>query len=464
MTNSIFSLEISPITEICADLPSSVVREIIEIISWQRQHEPNWYQHPGRTVLYQSQEFDRTIKIKGAGFYNPPNISFSGLKRTIEPVPESTLPLPPLQTAFQRDLIHVDPDRLPPYSLISVKSFPAPVGGMLLRTALNDREMFRRLNRAGVPANSPLAVFGYDRLYLDRQQMGVSVSALPEQSLAYTPYDIYLHWAIQDRASSQLGDLENLGAQICGNAQFSIANPIDRLKLVSRLGRFAGKTILEFSTKAGLYRFSGSPDNFSLRLDPRSPLYLSDVDTAGILDAIDRPQQTWEVLRNLLTALHQWLYFFLPSLADPDSGYTWELLREYDFIAELLAGFFPHADATQIQVAAAKIWAAVAPVRQQISSPIPLRGGEYLLQHHCPRPLFYFIALDAAIDLIQGSAVQQLFPAADTTAIGIHKYIAQSADRPSHQQFFATYSLETTKSLYMRNNEQIASSRYNIIG
>jgi hypothetical protein len=447
MTNSICSLEISPITEICRDLPSSVVREIIEIISWQRQHEPNWYQHPGRTLLYQSQEFDRIIKIKGAGFYNPPNTSFSGLKRTIEPVPESNLPSPPLETAFRRDLIHVDPDRVSPYSLISVKSFPAPVGGMLLKTALNDREMFRRLNAAGVAANIPLAVFGYDRLYLDRLPMGVSVSALPEQPLPYTPYDIYLHWAMVDRASSQLGDLENLGAQICGDARFSMNNPLDRLKLVSHLGRFAGKTILEFSTKAGLYRFSGSPDNFSLRLDPRSPLYLSDVDTAGILDAIDPPQQTWEVLRNLLTALHQWLYFFLPSLSDPESGYSWELLREYDFIAELLAGFFPHADAAQIQVAAAKIWKGVAPVRQQISRPIPLRSGEYLLQQHCPRPLFYFVALDAAIDLIQGSAVQQLFPAADTTPLGIHNYISHSADRPSHQQFFANYSVETIKSL-----------------
>ncbi len=258
-----------------------------------------------------------------------------------------------------------------------------------------------------------------------------------------------------DRASSQLGDLENLGGQICGDPQFSMTNPIDRLKLLSRLGRFAGKTILEFSTKTGLYRFSGSPDNFSLRLDARSPLYLSDVDTAGILDSIDSPQQTWEVLRNLLTALHQWLYFFLPSLSYPDSGYTWELLREYDFIAELLAGFFPHADPVQIQVAAAKIWTAVAPVRQQISSPIPLRGGEYLLQHHCPRPLFYFVALHAAIDLIQGSAVQQLFPAADTTSIGIYNYISQSADRPSHQHFFATYSVETTKSVRSRSCGEI---------
>jgi hypothetical protein len=427
-------------------LPGAVVREIIEIVSWQRQHQPSWYPQPGRTLIHHSRDFDRPIKIKGAGFYNPPNASHSGLKRTVEPVPESHRPSPPLSVAFQRDLIHVDPDTLPPYALTSVKSFPAPVGGMLLKTALNDREMFRRLTAAGVPANSPLAVFRYDRLYLDRLPMGTSIAALPAHSLAYTPHDIYLHWAKIDRPSSQLADLETLGAQMCDDARFAIADPIDRLKLVSRLARIAGKTILEFSTQAGLYRFSGSPDNFSLRLDAQSPIYLSDVDTAGILETIDPPQQTWEVLRNLLTALHQWLYFFLPSLSYPESGYTGELLREHDFIAELLAGFFPHADPAQIEVAAAQIWAAVSPVRDRISSPIPLRGGEYLLQQHCPRPLFYFVALNATIDLIQGSAVQQYFPAADTTAIGINNYIYHSIDRLSHQQFFATYSVELTKS------------------
>lgn len=437
ISNSICDLEISLVSEIAADLPSSVVREIRDIISWRCSHEPNWYQHPGRTVMYQSREFNRIIKIKGAGFYNPPNVADSGLKRTIVPVPESHLPLPPLQSTFQRDLIHVDPDRSPPYALTSVQSFPAPVGGMLLKTALNDRAMFERLNRSGVPANSSVAVFRYDRLKLDDLPMGVSVSALPAGTLPQTPYDIYLDWTMGDR-DRRLGDLENLGAQICNNRQFSMLSPANRLDLVARLGRIAGKTILEFSTKAGLYRFSGSPDNFSLRLNPRSPLYLSDVDTADTLESIDPPQQAWEVLRNLLTAIHQWLYFFLPSLSDPDSGYTWELLREYDFIAELLAGFFPHADRSQIEVAAAKIWAAVEPVRQHLPNPIPLRGGEYLLQRHCPRPLFYLIALEATIDLVQGSAVQQTFAAADTSSIGIGNYIVNSAKHPSHQQFFPT--------------------------
>jgi hypothetical protein len=440
---AIRDLEISIVTECAADVPNSVMREIMEIISWRRKHEAIWYPRPGRTLLYQSRAFvggaarseHRTIKIKGAGFYNPPNAAGSGLKRTIVPVPESHHPSPPLQTAFQRDLIHVDPDRSPPYTLRSVPSFPAPVGGMLLKGALNDREMFLRLNRSGVPANSPLAVFRYDRLKLDGLPMGVSVALLPADALPQTPYDIYLHWAMGDGAGIE--DLETLGTQICDNPQFSMLDPVHRLELVARLGRVAGKTILEFSTQARLYRLSGSPDNFSLRRDPRSPIYLSDVDTADTLESIDPPQQTWEVLRNLLTALHQWLYFFLPALSEPRSGYTWELLREYDFIAELLAGFFPHADIAIVQIAAAEIWAAVEPVRQHLSSPIAWRSGEYVLQRHCPRPSFYFIALAAAIDLVQGSAVQKMFPMADTTEIGIRRYIQASAAHHSHQQFFA---------------------------
>jgi hypothetical protein len=439
ISNSIRPLEISLITEISPALPSAVVREIIDIVSWQRQHEPIWYPRPGRTLLYQSRGFSRTLKIKGAGFYNPPNASFSGFKRTTQPVLENSLPLPPLQTAFQRDLIHVDPDRSAPYLLKSVPSFPAPVGGMLLPTALNDQEMFWRLKQAGVTANKPLAVFKYDQLTLNNSPMGVSISALPANSLPHTPYDIYIHWALGNWARDSRGDLEALGAQICRNSQFSITNPVDRLSLVARLARMAGKNILEFSTKAGLYRFSGSPDNFSLRLNPQSPIYLSDVDTAGKMESIDPPQQTWEVLRNLLTALHQWLYFFLPSLSYPESGYTWDLLREHDFIAELLAGFFPHAEAASIRLASAKIWAVIQPVRRDLSSPVALRGGEYLLQRYCPRPLFYFVALEAITDLIQGSAVQQVFPAADTSLIGIRNYILNSAKHHSHAQSFPTY-------------------------
>jgi hypothetical protein len=161
------------------------------------------------------------------------------------------------------------------------------------------------------------------------------------------------------------------------------------------------------------------------------------VDTAGDLRSINPEQHIWEVLRNLLSALHQWLYFFLPALTYRESGYNWELLRQYDFIAAMLAGFFPIASAEQIETASAKIWRAVAEVQLllNLENPIALRRGEHFLKQKYSRPQFYFMALEAIGCLIQSSPVQQCFPVGDTTLTGLDRYIATSRQDPSHQVF-----------------------------
>jgi hypothetical protein len=425
-----YELSISSITP---PVSISLCNELAEIVSWQRLHQSDWYPRPGRTILYHSPFSKQLIKIKGAGFYHPPNIGHSGFHRVTNPIPTSTKPQPPLTQGFCRDLIHVDPDITPPYTLVSVPSRSAPVGGMLLPMALNDQLMFGRLNQAGVPANNPLMVFEYSQLKLEGLPMGVSVSLLPEHHLHYTPYDIYLHWASRE----QVAEVEQLGAAMTGWANYSIEQPRHRLALISKLAHQAGHLILNFSTKAHLYRLSGSPDNFNMRHCPNSPLYLSDVDTAGDLRSIDPGQHIWEVLRNLLSALHQWLYFFLPALTYRESGYSWELLREYDFIAAMLAGFFPTASAEHIETASAKIWRAIAEVQPllNLENPIALRRGEHFLQQKCSRPHFYFMALAAIGDLIQSSPVQQCFPVGDTTIAGLDRYIATSIQDPSHQSF-----------------------------
>jgi hypothetical protein len=425
-----YELSISSVTP---PLGISLCNELAEIVSWQRIHQSDWYPRPGRTILYRSPFNKQLIKIKGAGFYHPPNIGHSGFHRVTNPIPTSAKPQPPLTQGFCRDLIHVDPDTSPPYELISVPSRSAPVGGMLLQTALNDQLMFQRLNQAGVPANNPLMVFEYSELKLEGSPMGASISLLPMRHLSHTPYDIYLHWA----GCEQVTELEQLGAAITGFSDYSIDQPTHRLALIAKLARQAGHLILTFSTKAHLYRLSGSPDNFNMRYCPDSPLYLSDVDTAGDLRSLNPEQHIWEVLRNLLSALHQWLYFFLPALTYRESGYNWELLRQYDFIAAMLAGFFPIASAEQIETASAKIWRAVAEVRLllNLENPIALRRGEHFLQQKCSRPHFYFMALEAIGDLIQSSPVQQCFPVGDTTITGLDRYIATSMQDPSHQSF-----------------------------
>ncbi len=438
-----------PITIVTPPPATTTLPELTEIVSWQRPHPANWYPRPGRTIIYQSQfcadggpiqNEHRLFKIKGAGFYHPPHVQCSGFQRTTKAIPTSDTPQPPLTQGFCRDLIHVDPHDIAPHQLISVPSQSAPIGGMLLTTALNDQLIFHRLNTAGVPANSPWMVFGYEQLRLNHLPMGVSISLLPLDHLSHTPYDIYLQWqsnhlvSSQENHSEQTLKLERLGAAMLGWKDFSIEQPSHRLALLEAMAHRAGQLILDFSTKAQLYRFSGSPDNFNLRWCPAAPLYLSDVDTAGDLWSIAPAQRVWEVLRNLLSALHQWLYFFLPALTYRASGYSWQLWRQHDFVAAMLSGFFPEATHQQIQTASDKIWQAVAVVRPMLDfdQPIPLRRGEHFLQQQCSRPQFYFLALSAIGDLIQNSPVQQDFPVSDTSLSGIDQYIKLSQQESSH--------------------------------
>lgn len=442
-----------PIAIIAPPPETTTLPELSEIVSWQRPHPADWYPRPGRTIIYRGkvrnngldgQKEQHLFKIKGAGFYHPPHVQGSGFQRVTQVIPTSDCPRPPLTQGFCRDLIHVDPQIEAPHQLIAVPSQAAPIGGMLLTTALNDQLIFQRLNAAGVPANKPWMVFGYEQLRFNHLPMGVSISLLPLNHLHQTPHDLYLQWQsdfplgkLRERREQTL-ELEQMGATILGWPDFSIAQPFHRLALLKSLAHQAGQLILDFSTKAQLYRFSGSPDNFNLRWDPTAPLYLSDVDTARDLWSIAPAQRVWEVLRNLLSALHQWLYFFLPALTYQASGYRWELFQEHDFIAAMLSGFFPSANEEQIQRASTTIWQAVAAVEPMLDfdRPIPLRRGEHFLQQHCSRSQFYFLALRAIGHLIPDSPLRQCFPDSDTSLEGIDRYINTSQQDPSHHRYY----------------------------
>ncbi|MBI2464159.1 hypothetical protein HYV57_04330 [Candidatus Peregrinibacteria bacterium] len=379
------------------------------------------------------------LKIKGAGYFNPANVSSSGLKRTTTPVPEGPLPMTPLEQAFKRDLIHVDPSDVPPYEMQSVHSTFAPVGGMTLEAALNDQRMFRHLTNAGMPANRPLAAYRYSDLNLDGKPMGVSISELPPGALAITPYDIYIAWYGEQLDPESLEFLKKYSSR---NENFSISNPEHRLEVISTLGKVAGQAILDFSLKAGLYRFSGSPDNWNIQNDTTRPFFFSDVDTSRTLDSINAPQRAWETIRNLITAIHQWVYFFIPSLTYKESGYSPPMLQDNDFVMQLLTGFFPNASQEAIRSISSRIWKFLAPVFNDAKGceNVPLRGGEYVLQRHYPRPIFYLVLLNLLIDLIQNSELQKHFIESDTTITGISNYIGLSVEHVTHKQFFENYS------------------------
>lgn len=420
------------------------LRDFIEnIISWRVSHSPEWYERPGRTFFVIDSQKEIKIKIKGAGYYNPPNISFSGLKRTISPIPESPIPLPPLENAFKRDLIHVDPSDIFPHKMLSVKSNYAPVGGMTIDLVENDQIIFETLNKAGLPSNTALSAFKYKNLFLNKKQMGTSLSILPIASLPITPYDIYISWYEKIINKPSLKFLKNNYE----NEEFSINNPNHRLKIVSDFAKVAGRLLFKFTVKAKLYRFSGSPDNWNIKADIHEPLFFSDVDTVKSLEMISKEQHAWEFLRNLLSSIHQWTYFFIPALSYSRSGYNLNNLIEYDFIGALLEGFFINLSKSEIKNASLKIWSFIEPVFNAATKNenIPLRKGEHFLENHFSRPEFYFIILNIISNLIEDQSKFDNYPLKNISAKDIKEYILLSRQDSSHYKYFENYSINNLK-------------------
>ncbi|MEO6150294.1 MAG: hypothetical protein ABIP28_09040 [Mucilaginibacter sp.] len=413
-------------------------KQIEDIISWNIPHLAKWYPIPGRTIIITDADSGDSIKIKGAGFYNPSNVSFSGLKRTLTVVPESDLPMPPLQVAFKRDIVHIDPCNLSPYQMQSIHSHNAPVGGMLHEGAINDQAIFAGLQNSNLPSNKPLATYKYLDLFLNGEQMGVSVAALPKGALNITPYDICIAWYNPNNFNERS---LNFLKSYCTNGGFDLNKPGDRLNVIAGLAKKAGGLILDFSLSAELYRFSGSPDNWNIKDDTNEPLYFSDVDTCKKLHEINDEQQVWEVLRNLITAIHQWIYYFIPSLSYYESGYDLADLKKNDFVINLIRGFFHASDENEIEEASLKIWNFLQPVFDDVKkgANIPLRSGEHFLQNYYPRPAFYLLVLNALKKLISESALKNKFTKTDISVSGIESYIECSAADFSHSLYYANY-------------------------
>ena len=153
----------------------------------------------------------------------------------------------------------------------------------------------------------------------------------------------------------------------------------------------------------------------------------------------------------MISAIHQWLYFFMPCLTYEESGYSAQLLRDgsRDFVRAMLSGFFAESGEDAIEKATKKIWrfldAPLSEVSREVR--IGLRSGEYALQRHYPRPAFYFVMLNLLSELIQGSELQRVFTGSDTSLNGIRSYVDMSSQHPSHAQMFPEYSPSKTSAL-----------------
>jgi hypothetical protein len=202
--------------------------------------------------------------------------------------------------------------------------------------------------------------------------------------------------------------------------------------------------LLDFSAKAGLYRFSGGPDNWNIKADVNEPLYFSDVDTSRLLKTIPETQQGWEVLRNLNSAIHNWVYYFLPTLSYAESGYTKELVQEkrHDFVRGMLSGFFADKPDEEIDRATEAIWQFLTPVLEGAGqqNALGLRRGEQFLEGYYPRPIFHIAMIGILSELIQHSQFQASFSGTDLSPEAIRSYLERSAQDPSHGEMFANFS------------------------
>ncbi len=141
----------------------------------------------------------------------------------------------------------------------------------------------------------------------------------------------------------------------------------------------------------------------------------------------------------------------MPCLTYEESGYSAQLLQgsPHDFVRAMLSGFFAESGEDLIEKATKKIWRFLDLPLSEVSREIRigLRSGEYALQRHYPRPVFYFVMLNLLLELIQGSELQRVFTDSDTSLNGIQSYVHMSSQHPSHAQMFPGYSPSKTSAL-----------------
>lgn len=183
------------------------------------------------------------------------------------------------------------------------------------------------------------------------------------------------------------------------------------------------------------------------------------MDTSRTLESIPPAQQEWEVLRNLNSAIHNWYYYFLPTLTYEESGYTAQLLQQksHDFVGAMLHGFFSDKDTDEIERVSSKIWNFFdLPLSQaEKETHLGLRTGEYFLQQFYIRPVFHCVMLSHLSGLIQGSEFQKVFPESDTSTRGIQQYVDMSLQHESHTRMFPNYSPSETRALLAQILEDV---------
>jgi hypothetical protein len=259
-----------------------------ELVSWNRQPQ---FSRPGRSASFTlgqpciglnhfSQNI-RSLKLKGVGV-----LTHSGQV------------MQPSSLRIENRHPHLGFDNTG--EIILLNSTPAPMGGITRSRAVQEFRVAERLILFGCPCITPLFVYSYDLSNVgfgqcseSQEEFGAVISGVPNtydiraDSVFDYPHLDEARLHIVDHWSNSLGS----------------GNPLDALSgLISKLAHGLGFTIRKFS-EAGCYRYSCSPDNYSINPDTGT-IFLLDLDSSLFLQDIDSEiQRGLQVCRDSLSGL-----------------------------------------------------------------------------------------------------------------------------------------------------------------
>ena len=300
--------------------------DIEKYIKWERkEYRLNFHKRIGRSALHPSGLCDdsiKALKIKGAG-------ALTHTGRLIHP---TNIPL-------YNDNPHLGFTENGEF--IPVRSDPSPIGAITIERAEQEFTVARVLLEHGCPSIVPLQIYKYtdaNMRFIDRRgksvPLGVVVSGVPNSSHlrgdSVFRYD-ELDESEKETLNSWITSIKN---QHLEGFVFSEDHPY--LSLISALSRLYGRTIRKFS-EAGLYRYSGAPDNYSYSVEEKE-VFLIDLDSSMSLNALSPIRQSLEIMRDAASGIAYLLAFFSAPMTRHNFS-SEDIVRENPF-KQLLIGYY----------------------------------------------------------------------------------------------------------------------------
>ncbi len=218
--------------------------------------------------------------------------------------------------------------------LIHISSDPSPLGGIVFKKALNEFEIAHQLAVKSCPTEIPLYLYEYMEPELSfkteqekgQSPLGVVISGLPDKS--FVRFDTALCYSNTSK-ENQL--LINQWSDCLG-----LSGVKRQYSLLSEIAQRYGRTLRSFH-KAGFYRYSGQPDNYSFSTQTRQ-VFLIDLDTSRRISECSEIETPLQFMRDIASGLYGITAYALRKVHI--SNYTPVDLSSYGILESLLKGYF----------------------------------------------------------------------------------------------------------------------------